>query len=427
MFGGQGASNLYSPRALCKVRESTRTCKTALSLLSRCHAAFIDELQSMDQRTKDRLAIDPDRFCSPQDLLSLDASLQSHSLIQMIVIVLAQLLHYAAEIESHPGSFDTYLEQVLEVDGFCSGLLTAAVVASSSDEAMFSFFGVQAFRLAFWLGCRSFLQSQSIEPVRSDGSTWSLVVIGLGAETVLEELRQYKSIHNGCRICVSAISSETVVSLTGPTQELVELKRNLTAPMTKFANVQSWYHGGENLTGIFDEILKDQQRRNITFPNLKDLIVPLRSSRNGLLIEEDSSNTSSLSEVIIQNILLHPIDWVSTATKIVNSINSCQGGVETWRGEIISFGPSSESLFAELRTRATGKNISFMDLSPFKTGDEIEVGRNDIAIIGMGVHFPKGNGQERLWETLSMGLNAVSKVRQYVDAISNIAQKVVLY
>jgi len=151
LFGGQGASNLYSPQALSRVRESTRNSKTALALLSRCHAAFIDELQSLDQRTKNQLAIDPDKFCSPQDLLSPDESLQSHGLIQMIVIVLAQLLYYAAEIERRPGGFDLCPEEILEVNGFCSGLLTAAVVASSSNEAMFSSFGIQAFRLAFWL------------------------------------------------------------------------------------------------------------------------------------------------------------------------------------------------------------------------------------------------------------------------------------
>jgi len=242
--------------------------------------------------------------------------------------------------------------------------------------------------------------------------------MGLSADAVLEKLRQYKSAHENCRLCVSAIFSETVVSLTGPTHELAELKRDLAVPMTKFANVQSWYHGGENLSRVFDEVLKDQQRRKITFPNVKDLIVPLRSSQNGLLIEEDGGNTS-LSETIIQNILLDTVDWVSTSARIFDLIESHQSKMKTLTCEILSFGPSSESLFAALRQRVTDKNIAFTDLSPFKTGDETEAGKNAIAIVGMGVQFPKGNGEEELWETLSTGLNAVSEVRQHVEAELN--------
>lgn len=419
LFGGQGASCLYSTRALYKIRESTCSSKTALSLLSRCHAAFLDELQSLDQSTQDQLAIDPSDFRSPIDLLGPNASLQNHALVQMVVLVLAQFLQYAAQTDRCPEGFDAHLEDVLEMNGFCSGLLTAAVVASSRNKAVFSLFAVEAFRLAFWLGCRSFLKSRNIQPTPSDGSTWSLVIIGNNAESVQQDLQYYKSVNPQCRLCLSAIFSETVVSITGPAGELAEFKNTIAAPMTKFSNVQSWYHGGDNLKNVVDQVLKDQKTRQIDFPNLRDLIVPLRSSRTGLLIQQDSTDILSLSETIIENILLHPVDWVSTSTNVVNFISSRQREIEAWPCEIQSFGPSSDSLFADMKAQISDRNVVFTDLSAFKAGDDAEAGRDDIAIIGMGVKFPKGNSEAELWETLSQGLNAVSEVCHQNMALSN--------
>ena len=80
--------------------------------------------------------------------------------------------------------------------------------------------------------------------------------------------------------------------------------------------------------------------------------------------------------------------------------------------KVISFGPSSESLFASFISGNLSKNLETIELSPFKINGSHppSTNPNDIAIVGMGVNFPKGKDQEELWATISKGVSAVSDV-----------------
>ena len=412
LFGGQGSSSLFSASALSAAKEDVRISPAGLALLSRFHAALVEEYQSLDRRTKDRLGIDISKLGGPQDLLAPDTSLQRHSLIQLLVITLLQLLRYVGETEGCEHGFNVWSEETIEVTGFCSGLLSASVVASSPSLTDFTAFGVEAFRLAFWIGCRSFLKSQELDPIHRQGVSWSLVVIGLTLATVQNQLREYHTRSNNQYLRISAVSSATVISLTGPELQLEEFRQEvLSASVTKFADVHAWYHGGEHLESSLNEVIRDVKRRNIRFPEFKDLKMPVRSSSDGLIINEETSESSSYTTLVVRHLLIHPVDWVKTSKGISSAV---QNSLDQTRGksvEIVSFGPSSDSLFAELKSLNRGAAVTFTDRSAFKSGEATIIQASDIAIVGMGVNFPKGNGQAQLWETLSTGLSAVSEVR----------------
>jgi len=412
LFGGQGSASLFSSSTLSAANEDVRTSSAGLTLVSRCHATLLEEYQSLDQRTKNRLGIDISKLAGPQGLLTPDPSLQGHSVIQIVVITLLQLLRFVGETERHEQGFNVWSEEAIEATGFCSGLLSASVVASSPSLTDFIAFGVEAFRLAFWIGCRSFLRSQKLDPIHRQGASWSLVVIGLDLATLQSQLQEYHT--RSCKkyLQISAISSTTVISLTGPELQLEEFRQGLlSAPVTKFANVHAWYHGGEHLESTLNEVMRDVKRRNVRFPGFKDLILPVRSSSDGLIISEETTESSSYTTLVARHLLIHPVDWVKTSEGISLAV---QNSLEQTRGqpvEIISFGPSTDSLFAELKNRNRDAAVTFTDRSAFKFGEATQIRETDIAIVGMGVNFPKGNGQVQLWETLSAGLNAVSEVR----------------
>ena len=411
LFGGQGSSSLFSSSALSAAKEDVRTSSAGLTLVSRCHAVLVEEYQSLDRRTKDRLGIDISKLSESQNLLAPDNSLQGRSLIQLVVITLLQLLRYAAETEEYEQGFNVWSEEVIEVTGFCSGLLSASVVACSPSLIDFIAFGVEAFRLAFWIGCRSFLKSQELDPIHRQGASWSLVVIGLSLAAVQKQLQEYHTTPNKQYIRISAISSTKMISLTGPELQLEEFRQRLvSAPVTKFADVNAWYHGGEHLESSLNEVIRDVKRRNIRFPEFEDLRMSVRSSSDGLIISEKTIGLSSYTMLLVRHLLIHPMDWVKTSSGISLAI---QNSLEQTRGqpiEIVSFGPSSDSLFAELKNLNRDSAVTFTDRSAFKSGEAATIQPMDIAIVGMGVNFPRGNGQAQLWETLSMGLNAVSEV-----------------
>ncbi len=430
LFGGQGSSTLFSTSALSAAKEDVRTSSAGLALVSRCHAALVEEYQSLDRRTKGRLGIDISKLGGPQDLLAPDTSLRGHSLIQLVFITLLQLLRYIGETEGCEDGFNVWSEEAVEATGFCSGLLSASVVASSPSLTDFIAFGIEAFRLAFWIGCRSFLKSQEMDPIHQQGASWSLVVIGLSLATVQNQLREYHTRSNNQYLRISAISSATVISLTGPESQLEEFRQEiLSAPVTKFADVHAWYHGGEHLESSLNAVIRDVKRRNVRFPGFKDLKMPVRSSSDGLIISEESSESSSYTTLVARHLLIHPVDWVKTSNGISSAI---QNSLEQTRGqpvEIVSFGPSSDSLFAELKNKNRGAAVTFTDRSAFKSGALATIQASDIAIVGMGVNFPKGNGQAQLWETLSTGFNAVSEVRinqssgQLLDQLTSSANR----
>ena len=410
LFGGQGSSSLFSPLALSAAKDDERASPAGLTLLSRCYTALVEEYQSLDAATKDKLGIDISKLRGPDDLLIPDVTIRDHALIQLVGITLLQLLRYAGETEKSGQGFDTWTKEIMETTGFCAGLLSASVVASSPTLTEFTAFGVEAFRLAFWLGCRTLLRSRELDPVFPQGASWSLVVIGLSVSKVQEQLESYHTKSNSQLLRISAISSVTMISLTGPTSQLEEFKQGLlSAPTTKFADVHAWYHGGEQLESTVTEIMKDVKRRNIGFPEFKDLRIPVRSSSDGLVISAATLGSSSYATLVIRHLLIYPVDWVKTSKGISTAIQHSLEQTESRQIEIASFGPSSESLFVELKRGNRDPAVTFSDRSAFKHGEVTTGHKNDIAIVGMGVNFPKGKGQDQLWETLSTGLNAVTE------------------
>lgn len=112
--------------------------------------------------------------------------------------------------------------------------------------------------------------------------------------------------------------------------------------------------------------------------------------------------------------LHYPIDWPETTKAMMASVAGVIQNQKDLKPQLLSFGPSSASLFVEFKSHEIYPQLELVDLSVFRAAKIMNTlpGQQDgIAIVGMGVHFPKGHGEEELWETLSNGLTAVSEVR----------------
>ncbi|KAL8628328.1 hypothetical protein Q9189_005949 [Teloschistes chrysophthalmus] len=154
LFGGQGSSSSFADTAIAAAEESCKNSVAAASLVSKCHASFLEEFQSLVPHEQKLVGIESSQFINQHDFLSPPLAYHRNGLIQSTTICLYQLLRYLVELENPTLNIGFSSEQILEATGFCSGLISAAVAASAVTSSEVVQFGTEAFLLAF-LDCLS--------------------------------------------------------------------------------------------------------------------------------------------------------------------------------------------------------------------------------------------------------------------------------
>ena len=209
------------------------------------------------------------------------------------------------------------------------------------------------------------------------------------------------------------ISSDACITLSGPGPDLIAFKAYCSAASSaEFAHVHALYHGGEQLQSVVEEVSTDISSRGIKFVSFTDLKKPVRSTLRGDFLAPEDLEKYTLVECILRTLLVQPVDWSATSEQISESCHKRINSTSTTAFEIWSFGPSSTFLLSEIRRRQQHPRMQIVDVSHPKYSSEPQGNdtKDSIAIIGMAVNFPKGNGTDALWETLSQGLNAVEEV-----------------
>lgn len=207
LFGGQGSPTLFSPQAAATAIEDAQSSSTAAILLSKCHAAFLEEVYSLGSRRKQVFPDQIHTFHSVEKFLAPELAFRDNGIIQGTTICLYQLLSYISSLERRQKSVDSAFQETLETSGICSGLLPAIVVASSRTTEEFIELGVEAFRLAFWIGYRSSLYCQTIPGHHDKELPWLLVVVGLNEGQIIEELKNFNN-----QVCPSRLTQPTLLS-----------------------------------------------------------------------------------------------------------------------------------------------------------------------------------------------------------------------
>ncbi|KAG9246421.1 hypothetical protein BJ878DRAFT_560770 [Calycina marina] len=409
LFGGQGSTSIFSSSAQLAAEKDVELHPSCALLLARYHAAFLEDLLSLDQKTLILLGIDTNQFKSPKALLVPHTDLHNHGVVQATTIYIYQTLHYLAEVLRSDLGFYSYSEQVIEAAGFCSGLIPAAVVAASWELEEYVKIATEGFRLAFWIAVRTSLHGREQAPVQSKsltGTTRSLVVIGLTRDEVSEKMRAlYKG--DEPRIKISTLISQKTTSVSGSEQDLAEFKDFLGPDQrTKFAHVHAWYHGGVDLEYLVSQVLDDVKRCRVIIPSTHNLQKPLRSIFDGNLLDCDTE----LAPWIIRHLLVHCVDWVLTAEKLASMIHETIETNADILVKVLSFGPGSDYLIPKFED--AHPRIQVSDLSSFKSSKRQpeQYEQDGIAIVGIGNYLPKGETLEQMWETISQGLSAVSTI-----------------
>ncbi|KAL9583818.1 MAG: hypothetical protein Q9212_002491 [Teloschistes hypoglaucus] len=415
LFGGQGSSSLFADAAIAAAKESCKNSVAAAILVSKCHASFLEELRSLDPHEQKLVGIESSHFINQHDFLSPPLAYHRNGLIQSTTICLYQLLRYLVELEQPALDNGFSSEHILEATGFCSGLISAAVAASAVTSSDVVQFGTEAFRLAFWTACRTVLEGQKQTMVSEEDESWSLVVMGLNKAQVEDRIDQFYGQNQQCSLRVSAISGPKAISLSGRPSEISSFRSFLGSSVaTTTLLVNAWYHGGQQMEKVVHKVMQDIDHRNICFPTSKNLRTILRSTLDGSAVYAQDPGLQTLAQWVVRQMLVHPVDWPSVSQGIVSSMREKLLINPKLQFKAISFGPSSDSLFGELADKSLRNNLELINASPFKSSifNTRSSNPNDIAIVGMGVNYPKGKDQAELWTTLSQGLSAVSDIPQ---------------
>ena len=179
LLGGQGCPTLFSSRAAEKAVENLKSSPLAGILLSRCHAAYLNELLLT---SSDNTLQFSNEFLAQRELqafLNPPPSLQSHPVVQGTTLCVHQLLEYlACNGPSSNQVNTTWPTNTSEVVGFCSGVLPAVVIASCATVEEYFEASVQAVRIAFHLGRRvaEFCKGRLGRNWREQGS-WAVAAI----------------------------------------------------------------------------------------------------------------------------------------------------------------------------------------------------------------------------------------------------------
>ncbi|KAI0470409.1 hypothetical protein GGR56DRAFT_149086 [Xylariaceae sp. FL0804] len=426
IFGGQGSPSVYSPSAATTAERNVQSSSSCSILLSRCHAAFLQDIESLDAQSQHVLSIDTAHFSSPDDLLRPSEHYHTHAVIQATTIYLCQVLHFLGETQRGDASFEDSFDRLHETAGFSSGLLPATIVARSSTLDEFVASGIEDFRLAFWIAYRSHLACLGAGTTppgdihEKPEATSSLVIRGLSLSQVESRLAQHAEklrdhdVPTAARerLQISAVSSTTVVSMSGPVRDLELFRAEaLLDVTTKFAYVHGWYHGGDQLGNAVDRVIEDLQRRGVSFPKCAMPAKPVRPTLDGHPLDVSSIESSVFLRHLVEHLLLYRVDWSCAVQEIKATASHISEQDPIAAVKMLCFGPATGSLLMDFHPLSSRTELR--DLSPFQAIQTPMLSRgyeDSIAIVGMSVNLPRGKGRKELWDTLSRGLDAVSEI-----------------
>ncbi|KFA56353.1 hypothetical protein S40293_08749 [Stachybotrys chartarum IBT 40293] len=411
IFAGQGSNQyLISPSIAKGLRQLLGEEQEVAfqGFLSRCKDAFHQELSSVTAEGQSILGDDIiNAFQDPDSFLLTPESFQSHPVLETLNLYIFEILELVL-LDCHEEN-----HHVIETAGICTGILPAILAASftSYNSKKFWNSAVEGFRLAFWTGLRASLYSRQVS-----GGVWRdkpsvLGVFGAKAEEVESRLLdQEQALTPNARLRISAIFSDSNVSVAGPGNSLEAFRDKLAADLiqARWANVHAIYHGGNDMAHVVEEVLGDSKRRNIQFPTWESLCIPVRSVSSGIRLNPDSeSRSDTLLETALHSIFIDRVDWREAGSRLYQAAVNVLDGDSAAKLRIAGMGPGSRALVHALKHLPSHPRLERVDNFAASLSQPRP---DDIAIVGLSVNYPDSKDQAAFWEVLEKGRSTVKEI-----------------
>ncbi|KAI9292989.1 fatty acid synthase [Neoconidiobolus thromboides FSU 785] len=268
--------------------------------------------------------------------------------VSLPMIGLIQLTHYLVAMKVLDMSPDQLRNHFHGATGHSQGIISAVVIASSSNEESFYENAEKALGLLFWIGTRSqqiypqvTLNPTILKDSISNGEGNPSVMLAI-YNLRLAEVQKYVEATNqhlpkDRQIYINLINGPRSIICVGHPQSLHGLNltlRKIKAPSgldqsrvphsqrkqkfsSRFLPITAPFHS-EYLVKAPERIAQDIAKFNLEFRS-KDLAIPILSTLNG----KDLRNSETLTEDLVKLICVHPINWekatdVSSLTHVID-------------------------------------------------------------------------------------------------------------
>ncbi|KAI9705151.1 MAG: Type I Iterative PKS [Bogoriella megaspora] len=417
VFAGLGSGVLFSKPSLDASARDALLPESQL-LLQACHTIFHAEVSHAVRSGILSHDVDLEDFNTPTKLLSPSEKYHQNVVVQHTTLYLSQILRYLGQLHQH--------SELLEVAGFCVGLLPAVVVSTSRNSIEFLSRAQDLFYVSIWLGIhgqsyrRSYLTHHACKP----NLPWSVVVDGINAERASEIITASIPQTAEQTVFVTALNSPNCVTLSGPGEQLHNFLSDQLPPgcRTRVTNVRSLYHVRDKLAPLKQSVCGDLQHRCPSMSTSVSFVAPLLSTIDGQPINQvEPRPLGAVIHAILDMILLEPVNWVSVQNSVFASVQKFSASSATGTTiDILNMGPGygmSTSAFQ------LPKNVKIRDVMSFAGAPKShrEASRlepDDIAIVGMAVDLPDASDVDSLWVNLVGGVNSCSEIpesRFHVD------------
>ncbi|KAF9025646.1 ketoacyl-synt-domain-containing protein [Hymenopellis radicata] len=396
VFNGQGAADSKLSQMRAVVLQSTSVPAVSV-LLTACHEAFRAEMSTLPASES---GVDLTDFPTKESLLAVNENRYTYNAIMSGSTLFLVSSHGIVKwVDSH----------VVGVIGFSSGILPAVVAATSNSLPSFLHHAVEAYKLALWIGFRAHRYREEImrHSFVERAAPWSLVFLGTDKTALENAIMTFTTGNDTMALYITAVIDSTIITVSGRPDVLASFAQRFKGTVRE-TTLETLYHSGVHLHGARQAVLDDTRRRSIQFPTLESIHLPIRSSFSGQVINASSSDGQSLLELVVDMILVQPVNWDSVADALTTS--SLPSSVR-----VLNFGPGIELtklLVKELMTAVTMVDLSVVNSVKPPT-------QEPIAIVGMAVNMPGSPNVAKLWEVLEQGISTISEIPESRFKISD--------
>lgn len=196
------------------------------------------------------------------------------------------------------------------------------------------------------------------------------------------------------------------VTISGHPDSIAAFAHSIPSGVTVHrTTLDTLYHSPVHMEGARQQVLDDVTRRQIRFPDFKDVMCPVRSTFTGLAIDK-KVQSGSLVESVVDMLLTQVINWDVLVEDVVKILPT---GTPV---HLLNVGPGTGLTRSTERFFPKGL-VSFVDLSVADRKNvegKVPAKQEPIAIVGMAVNMPGAPNTDMLWRILEQGINTISEV-----------------
>ncbi|KAH7118688.1 polyketide synthase [Dactylonectria estremocensis] len=323
-------------------------------------------------------------------------------LVTLPLLTIIHMVQYLDYLRQRGHTHSECLDSLKDggVQGYCIGLLSAVVVATSTDEEELLNRAAAGIRVALAIGAfGDFAEAVS-------GTEWTTLAIRLrhGDDTEEKELlRRFSGAY------ISTISDSNNRSIIASDGQIAALRAYAEQEglSPKTMHIRGKLHDPNNATLAKECIEWCNTLDELSFPSGEAVRLPVRSNRTG---ETLSAVAHSLSDEVIQTILASTCDWSLVIRGLASDLQQTHRREHT----LALFGIGNSVPLAPFRQQEL--DITKLDMSSASTTSTaapnlISFPPNAIAVVGAGCRLPGASSLEELWELISEGRSRLETLR----------------